>query len=220
MSKSTVRRDSSSHRSNRSSATESIPRAPSSGAAWGAQSAVQPTSTSPAVVVNVIQTGASFMASPADIQPAGATNLPSPNDRCVSHVIVSLSSAQLLESCLMVAATLQTIMLISSLLRQSSNGSSNSNGSHQSGSIGNDWNNGNGTNTNGANNNWQTNDGAASGWAGNGPNNSQVPGGWGDSGGNAQGRTTWNNNDTGNNSWPTAGDQPNSSQNASNVRYC
>ena len=72
---STPRSNNSSKRSRHSSGTQEIPHVPNLNTTWAAQQAVQPSTVSPAVLVNVFQSGAPI---PANMQSSNSNALPPP----------------------------------------------------------------------------------------------------------------------------------------------
>lgn len=172
--------------SRQSSITEVIPHVPNHNNAWGAQPNSQPMTSSPAVVVNVIQPGAAYMPSsvPASFgNPAVPGSLRSPKNT----------------------------MLPAPAEKPSVNQSSHS-GSSESGSKRDDSSNQDGASVTKANNDWQATAGAAPGWGADPLTNSKVPGDWGSSGNNAQGTTDWNNNSGDTNGWSAPNNQAQGNQ--------
>ena len=163
-----------SKRSHRSSLTVDIPHAPSSGVPLSQQGA-QSSAQSPAVVVNVVQPGATFVHSPAhpSWHPSGtAGDIQPPNTTALSPPVE----------------------------KRSSKGSHSSVSKH-SGSESSSSNNNSVANNDNANDNWQNTTSGAQDWATNTQGMPKIPGAWRVQDNLPRGPSQWNENENNHNSW-------------------
>ena len=155
-----------------------IPHASSPGVAWGSQQGAQSSTQSPAVIVNVIQPGATFVPSPA--HPGWPP----------------LGNAE--------GARLPNTTALSPPVEKRSNRSHES-GSKPSGSGSSSSNTNSAANNDNGNDSWQNTTSGAQDWATNTQEVPQAPGAWGAQDNIPQGASQWNENGNNDNSWATPG---------------
>ncbi|KAL8795585.1 MAG: hypothetical protein Q9195_002006 [Heterodermia aff. obscurata] len=177
-----------SKQSRRSSLTVDIPHASSPAAAWGSQQGAQPSTQSPAVVVNVIQPGATFVPSPA--HPGW-------------HPSRSSGDTQ----------TLNTTALSPPVEKKSSKGSDNS-GSEHSGSGSSSSNKNSVANNDNTNDNWQNTTSGAQDLDKNTQEIPKIPGAWAAQDNFSQVPSQWNDNGNNPNNWSAPSIQHQANQRA------